>query len=96
MSSNNNKDPATRPFELVTNTISAEACQICGDKPNVMNHGARIDVLNDLHNLVRKPQRGDLETQFQRGTPVMQTNYVPPYLCERSLPAVSGSPGESQ
>ena len=74
-----------KPLSYMLQINAHENCKVCGDKPNVTKHDERINLENDIFGLQRKITR-DPSTQYKMNPLIAKTlNYVPPYLCERSL-----------
>ena len=74
-----------KPLSYMLQINAHENCKVCGDKPNVTKHEERINLENDIFGLQRKTTR-DPSTQYKMNPLIAKTlNYVPPYLCERSL-----------
>lgn len=78
-------DQASKPLEHTLDINRQEACQICGDSPNVTKHAERVALENDLLGHNRKLSR-DPKDQYQKSQTISNTlNYSVPYLCERNL-----------
>ena len=82
----NQTKESTRPLAYMLQVDAHEACQVCGNTPNAINHPIRIHAENELRGLTRKQSRypGD---KYQMGSNLdaITTNYGAPYVCERNL-----------
>lgn len=78
---------SVKPLSYMLQINAHENCEVCsvGVKPNVSKHEERVNLENDIFGLERKVSR-DPKTQYQMNPLIAKTlNYIPPYLCERSL-----------
>ena len=74
-----------KPLSYMLQINAYENCIPCGITPNVSVHNERIELENDLFGLTRKLSK-DPKEKYQYDPTIAKTlNYVPPYLCERSL-----------
>jgi len=76
---------SNKPLSYMLNTGAHESCKLCGPKPNVTNHGERVDLESDLLGHTRKLTT-DPSKKYQKDENIASTlNYNPPFLCERNL-----------
>jgi hypothetical protein len=78
-------DEASKPLEHTLDINRQEACVVCGDSPNVTNHGDRTELESELLGVTRKLSK-DPKDKYQKSAKIANTlNYSVPYLCERNL-----------
>ena len=76
---------SNKPLSYMLTVNAHENCMMCGDVPNVSVHGDRVNLENDILGLTRKLTK-DPAKEYQMNPKIADTlNYVPPYLCERSI-----------
>ena len=91
-------DQSSKPLEWVLDVNAHESCKVCGPKPNVSEHGDRVNLESELFGLDRKNSR-DPSQKYQKNDKIADTlNYRPAWLCERNLSSkkfLSNEPNES-
>jgi len=76
---------SNKPLSYMLMINAHENCMMCGDVPNVSVHTDRVNLENDILGLTRKLTK-DPKKEYQMDPAIAKTlNYVPPYLCERSI-----------
>ena len=77
-------DEASKPLSYILDINRQENCRVCGDAPNVTEHGQRVALESELFGHSRKLSR-DPKDKVQKGDTLSVLPYSNPLLCDRNL-----------